>query len=322
MAAATTKERIHTYLVLKGGGQAERVIVWDSQDVSVGRSSENDIAIDDAALSRKHAQFYRADGAWAIKDLGTSNGTTVNGETVHTRVLQNKDVVRFGDIEISFVQVAKNPGQIGKKVEFASQLKSFGGAAGQASNGEATMLGLVQTLDGDDEEDEFVVGKMNDFGADLAAMQAPAQRQAPRPAPRDLDLELGSLGGDGLDVVEPGGDALPPPKPSPISPAHRIPAAAKPAPRPAPARPAAPEWSLDDAPPAAPAPAARPQPRPAARAAAPAPARPAAAPAKQSVSLQLEIEGLSGDLRQAVEALLGKVIELPPLRIRVKQDDL
>ena len=98
MAAATTKERVHTYLLIKGSGPAERIIVWDSQDVSVGRSPENDISIDDAALSRKHAEFYRSDGAWAIKDLGTSNGTTVNGETIRTRVLQNKDVVRFGEI--------------------------------------------------------------------------------------------------------------------------------------------------------------------------------------------------------------------------------
>ncbi len=302
MAAATSKERIHTYLVLKAG-EAERIIAWDSQDVSVGRAAENDISIDDAALSRRHAEFYREGGAWAIKDLGTSNGTTVNGETIRTRVLQNKDVVRFGEIEISFVQVSKNPGQIGKKVEFASQLKGFGGVAGQAKDGEATMLGLVQTV-GDDEE-EFVVGKMNDFGADLAEMAAPAKRQAPR----DLDLELGSLGGD----------ELPRPAASPIPPAHRIPTPAKPGPRLAP--PGSPEWALDDA--SEPPPVARPQPRPAARPAAPMPARPPAAAAKRStLSLQLEIEGLSGELQRAVEALLGKVIELPPLRIRVKTDDL
>ena len=212
--------------------------------------------------------------------------------------------MRIGEIEITFVQVSKNPGQIGKKVEFASQLKGFGGAAGQAKDGEATMLGLVQTV-GDDDDEEFVVGKMNDFGADLAEMAAPAKRQAPR----DLDLELGSLGGD----------ELPRPAANPIPPAHRIPAPAKPGPR---LSPPSPDWALDEA--AEPPPVARPQPRPAARPAAPMPARPVApAPAKAgTLSLQLEIEGLSGELRHALEALLGKVIELPPLRIRVKPDDL
>jgi predicted component of type VI protein secretion system len=304
MATATNRERIHTYLVLKMGG-TERIIVWDSQDVTVGRAAENDISIDDAALSRRHAEFYRSSGAWAVKDLGTSNGTTVNGDTIRERVLQNKDVVRFGEIEISFVQVAKNPAQIGKKVEFASQLKGFGGAAGQAKDGEATMLGLVQTLDDDSSEDDFVVGKINDFGDDLAAVPSPARR----PVPRDLDLELGA----------PGGDALPPSAASSIPPAHRLPAAAKSGVRLPP--PAAVNSLLDDL--EEPRPAARPQPRPAARAATPVPAAPAAAPAKRNaLSLQLEIEGLSGELRRALEALLGKVIELPPLRIRVKTDDL
>jgi hypothetical protein len=175
---AATKERVHTYLVIKGGGPAERIIVWDTQDVSLGRASENDISIDDGVLSRRHAEFYRDGGGWAIKDLGTSNGTTVNGETIRMHALANKDVVRIGDIEITFVQVAKNPAAIGKPVEYASQLKNFGGAAGQAKDGEATVLGLMQAVDED--EDEFVVGKVNDFSADLDSMQEPASRRSRR----------------------------------------------------------------------------------------------------------------------------------------------
>jgi predicted component of type VI protein secretion system len=297
---AATRERVHTYLLIKGAGPAERIIVWDTQDVSLGRASENDIAIDDAVLSRRHAEFYRSDGGWAVKDLGTSNGTSVNGETIRTRTLANKDVVRIGEIEISFIQVAKNPAAIGKPVEYASQLKNFGGAAGQAKDGEATMLGLMQTVDeGDD--DDFIVGKANDFDAGLDGMREPASRSVPR----DLDLELG-----GLEAAAPA-----PPKPAARA------AAPKPAPRVAPSPS---DWSLDDMePPAAPKPQPQPQARPAVRAAAPAAATAAApAPASRTVALQLEIDGLSGDLRRVLESLLGKVIELPPLRIRVKRDDL
>jgi predicted component of type VI protein secretion system len=301
---AATKERVHTYLLIKGAGPAERIIVWDTQDVSLGRSGENDLAIDDEAVSRRHAVFYRAGNAWAVKDLGTSNGTHVNGEPIRERSLANKDVIRIGDIEITLVQVAKNPASIGKPVEYASQLKNFGGAAGQATNGEATMLGLMQTV-GDDDDEDFVIGKANEFSADLDSMQEPASRAVPR----DLDLELGL-----------GGDALPPPKTtSRPAPAQPRPAAAKPAPRLAPAPS---DWSLDAVAESTPAPAARPEPRPAARAAAPAPARPAAAPAAASLSLQLEIAGLSADLQRVLESLLDKVIELPALRIRVKRDDL
>ena len=311
MATATNRERIHTYLLIKGAGPAERVVVWDTQDISVGRAGDNDLALEDAALSRKHAEFYREGGAYAIKDLNTSNGTTVNGETIRTHKLQNKDVVKIGDVEISFIQSPKNPAQIGKKVEFASQLKNFGGAAGQAKDGEATMLGLVQTLDGGDDDEDFVVGKMNDFGNDLVEMASGAKR----PATRDLDLEL----------ADPGADAIPTNAAAPLSAAHRIPQpapAAKSGPRLAPQ--GTPISDFDDLE-EAPRPAARPQPRPAApRAAAPAPA-PAAAAARAAgkrVSLQLEIEGLSGELQRTLEALLGKVIELPQMRIRIKGDDL
>jgi predicted component of type VI protein secretion system len=291
----TNRERVHTYLLVKSGG-AERIIVWDTQDVSVGRAPENDLSIDDAVLSRKHAEFYRSEGAYAVKDLNTSNGTTVNGESIRQRVLASKDVVKFGDVEIQFVQVAKNPAQIGKKVEFASQLKNFGGAAGQAKDGEATMLGLMQTVDSDE---EFVVGKVNDFGSDLEGMKEPAKRDTPR----NLDLEL-----SGLD------DEPPPPKPPQRQGATPVPA--KPGPKPAPRlAPVQPDWALDDADPRPAAPQARSAPR----AAAPAPA---AAAAGGSVSLHLEIAGLSGELRRALESLLGKGLELPPLKIRVKSDDL
>jgi hypothetical protein len=42
----------------------------------------------------------------------------------------------------------------------------------------------------------------------------------------------------------------------------------------------------------------------------------------QTLSLHLEIDGLSGELQTVVENLLGKVLSLPPLRIRIKGDDL
>jgi hypothetical protein len=45
-------------------------------------------------------------------------------------------------------------------------------------------------------------------------------------------------------------------------------------------------------------------------------------PPSDTISLHLEIQGLTGPQRASVEALLGKVIELPKLRIRIKSDDL
>jgi pSer/pThr/pTyr-binding forkhead associated (FHA) protein len=88
MAVATNRERVHTYLLVKGAGPAERIVVWDTQDVSVGRSPENDLAIDDAALAASRRVLPRR--RRLPSDLATSNGTTVNGETIRTRVLRTR----------------------------------------------------------------------------------------------------------------------------------------------------------------------------------------------------------------------------------------
>ena len=157
-----------------------------------------------------------------------------------------------------------------------------------------------------------MVGKMNDFGDDLAGMQeAPARR----PAPRDLDLELGGLGGRRAGAAR-----RSPPPPIPGAPRARRrrsrPRVSRRRPRPSGRSTTCPRRR----------PAAKPQARPrrARGGARPGALRPPARceAARRSVALQLEIEGLSGELQRVVEALLGKVIELPPLRIRVKSDDL
>src|SRR6185436_18611342 len=107
----------------------------------------------------------------------------------------------------------------------------------------------------------------------------------------DADFEFGST----ATQAPPARAAKPAPRPAPAAKAPAPAPARKPAP---PARPASQDvWELDEA---------------------PAPAKPAAGP----LALTLEIDGLTGDVRRAVEALVGKVIELPSLRVRIKGRDL
>jgi hypothetical protein len=106
-----------------------------------------------------------------------------------------------------------------------------------------------------------------------------------KPAPRDLDAEVADLD---LDSDFSFGDA------KTQAPARTE----KPAPRsaPAPARSAKSDvWELDEAP---------------------------AGRATGAIAVTLEIDGLSGELRRTVEALVGKVIDLPKLRVRIKGRDL
>lgn len=70
----------------------------------VGRQEGCELRLDEVAVSRIHAALRRSEGQTVVSDLGSSNGTTVNGDPVGTtgRPLQPGDVLRVGDVEMRF----------------------------------------------------------------------------------------------------------------------------------------------------------------------------------------------------------------------------
>src|SRR5688572_19817114 len=70
---------------------------------SIGRASDCAIPIKDRYLSRKHAEIVAVGGAWVLKDLGSANGTYLNGSRVdRDSPLKAGDRIRLGDTEIVF----------------------------------------------------------------------------------------------------------------------------------------------------------------------------------------------------------------------------
>ncbi len=70
--------------------------------VTIGRGLDNDIILEDTRVSRKHAQLrYRQRRFW-LTDLGSTNGTFVNGERISERALRDGDVVSLGGLELIF----------------------------------------------------------------------------------------------------------------------------------------------------------------------------------------------------------------------------
>jgi Ca-activated chloride channel family protein len=69
---------------------------------SVGRSHDNELSVMHASLSRRHARILFVNGEFVVSDLGSSNGTKVNGAHVDTRKLAHGDVIRLGEIELRF----------------------------------------------------------------------------------------------------------------------------------------------------------------------------------------------------------------------------
>ncbi|RMG50972.1 MAG: FHA domain-containing protein, partial [Gammaproteobacteria bacterium] len=75
-----------------------------SGEVTVGRVAGNTIVVEDATVSGKHAKLTCAAGTWTVEDLGSTNGTFVNGKKVTSQALKGGDKVRFGKVEFSFEQ--------------------------------------------------------------------------------------------------------------------------------------------------------------------------------------------------------------------------
>jgi hypothetical protein len=72
---------------------------------ALGRASENDLVIDDATLSRTHMRLERgAGGRWTVRDLGSSNGTRVDGAPAEGKALplRSGSLIEAGNVRLTF----------------------------------------------------------------------------------------------------------------------------------------------------------------------------------------------------------------------------
>jgi len=77
-------------------------------ELSLGRSSSNDIVIKDPFISKKHFRILKDEGEFFIEDLNSSNGTYVNGDKIgDVVVLKNNDLIKTGDLEFIFLNKNK-----------------------------------------------------------------------------------------------------------------------------------------------------------------------------------------------------------------------
>jgi len=68
--------------------------------VLIGRSADCDLRIDSADVSRMHAAIVAKSGRYFLEDLGSSNGTSLNGRPVRNAELRNGDIVQIGDYSL------------------------------------------------------------------------------------------------------------------------------------------------------------------------------------------------------------------------------
>lgn len=89
-------------VVVRGPNAGSRFLV-DRELTTIGRHPESDIFLDDVTVSRRHAEIARRGDALLLADLGSLNGTYVNGERVEERRLASGDELQVGRFKLLFV---------------------------------------------------------------------------------------------------------------------------------------------------------------------------------------------------------------------------
>ncbi len=101
---AETEPRSEVFLVVRINGNWQEVhTLRTSGAMTIGRGSGNYIALHDEKCSRRHCELSLTDDGWRLTDLGSSNGTLINGERTHrSAILQESDILRIGATELLF----------------------------------------------------------------------------------------------------------------------------------------------------------------------------------------------------------------------------
>lgn len=90
-------------LVVVRGPNAGSRFLLDRPATTIGRHPDSDIFLDDVTVSRRHAEVVLVDDGVLVKDLGSLNGSYVNGARVDERVLSSGDEVQIGRFKLLFV---------------------------------------------------------------------------------------------------------------------------------------------------------------------------------------------------------------------------
>ena len=132
-------------LILSMDGLVLKEIPLTKERTTIGRKPHNDIQIDNLAVSGEHAVIVTILNDSFLEDLGSTNGTVVNGNPIKKHFLQNNDVIELGKYKLKFVGEAA-PAASGEKADFEktmvlrpAAMKAAAAAAGGAGGAQAAV---------------------------------------------------------------------------------------------------------------------------------------------------------------------------------------
>lgn len=94
-------QNINPYLVIRSGSSSGNRCPLGTGITVIGRKNAN-LILNDETVSRQHARIYSENGKYIIEDLGSTNGTFINGNRINRSELKINDILRIGSIELMF----------------------------------------------------------------------------------------------------------------------------------------------------------------------------------------------------------------------------
>jgi pSer/pThr/pTyr-binding forkhead associated (FHA) protein len=190
-------------LILSMDGLVLKEITLTKERTTIGRKPHNDIQIDNLAVSGEHAVIVTILQDSFLEDLGSTNGTVVNGHPIKKHFLQNSDVIELGKYRLKYVN--ETPAGQAKAADFEKTLVLRPGAFKVAPPAAAPVVAApavaVPAAAGPKSFGDTVVNQS-------AAGSAPVASAAPKPAAATqkagaLQLLSGPNAGKELELTKP-----------------------------------------------------------------------------------------------------------------------
>ena len=178
-------------LILSMDGLVLKEIPLTKERTTLGRKPHNDIQIDNLAVSGEHAVIVTILNDSFMEDLGSTNGTLVNGNPVKKHFLQNNDVIELGKYKLKFIgEAAPAAGVGGDKADFEktmvlrpSTMKAAAQAAAAAGGGAQAAVAARQAAVQAAGQSAAATGIADKDAAKAPAAPAAAPAAAPTAAP-------------------------------------------------------------------------------------------------------------------------------------------
>jgi len=185
-------------LILSMDGLVLKEIALTKERTTIGRKPHNDIQIDNLAVSGEHAVIVTILQDSFLEDLGSTNGTVVNGQPIKKHFLQNNDIIELGKYKLKYVNEAV-AGQA-KAADFEKTMVLRPGSVKAATPAPAAAAAPVAAA--------AAAGARNfsDTVAGQSATAAPVAPPKPAAAPQKnaaLQLLSGANAGKELDLTKP-----------------------------------------------------------------------------------------------------------------------